>query len=206
MRSQGRITSWKDDQGYGFITPNGGGERLFVHVKAFSNRQHRPAVNEIVTYEITTDEKRRVQATNVEFLTSRIHAAASGKPGLGSLVVSVIFLLFMLGLVFTGKLPFTVLGIYLGSSALAFIAYALDKSAAKNGGWRTKENTLHLLSLAGGWPGALIAQQHLRHKSKKTSFQISYWITVVLNCSVLGWVLTDQGSIALRSILSIVSR
>lgn len=32
---------------------------------------------------------------------------------------------------------------------------------------RTQESTLHGLSLLGGWPGALIAQQVLRHKSKK---------------------------------------
>lgn len=33
MRYQGRITKWKDDQGFGFIAPNGGGEPVFVHVK-----------------------------------------------------------------------------------------------------------------------------------------------------------------------------
>jgi uncharacterized membrane protein YsdA (DUF1294 family)/cold shock CspA family protein len=203
MRSQGRISSWKDDQGFGFITPNDGGERIFVHAKAFSNRQRRPTANEIVTYETRTDEKRRLQARNVEFVAGRDHAAAPGKSGTGSLVVSLIFLLFLLGLSFAGKLPLAVPGIYLGSSAAAFIAYALDKSAAQNGGWRIRENTLHLLSLAGGWPGALIAQQNLRHKSRKTSFLINYWITVLLNCGALGWALTDRGSIVLRSILSI---
>lgn len=202
MRFQGRITSWKDDQGFGFITPNGGGERVFVHAKAFSHMQQRPSGNEIVTYEVATDEKRRTQAKNVEFVTSRrVRAIAPRKHGGGSLVTSVIFLFFVIGLAFVGKLPFTVLGLYLGSSAVAFIAYAFDKSAAKNGRWRTKESTLHLLGLVGGWPGALIAQQRLRHKSNKPSFQIVFWGTVVLNCGALGWLLTDEGSNALRSIL-----
>jgi cold shock CspA family protein len=35
MRYQGKITTWKDDQGFGFITPNMGGEPVFVHIKAF---------------------------------------------------------------------------------------------------------------------------------------------------------------------------
>src|SRR5690606_34065621 len=53
--------------------------------------------------------------------------------------------------------------VYLIASAIAFVAYALDKSAAKNGTWRTSESTLHVLAIAGGWPGALLAQQLLRH-------------------------------------------
>ena len=36
MRLQGRITTWKDDKGLGFITPAGGGEPVFLHVKAFA--------------------------------------------------------------------------------------------------------------------------------------------------------------------------
>ena len=49
MRQQGKITKWKDDQGFGFITPDSGGEQVFVHIKSFSNRQRRPIGNEIVT-------------------------------------------------------------------------------------------------------------------------------------------------------------
>lgn len=60
--------------------------------------------------------------------------------------------------------------------------YALDKSAAVNGRWRTPEKTLHCIGLAGGWPGALIAQNWFHHKTRKNSFQVVFWISVVLNC------------------------
>lgn len=68
-----------------------------------------------------------------------------------------------------------------------------DKSAAKRAAWRTPEKTLHWLALAGGWPGALLAQQLLGHKSAKAEFRRVFWLTVVLNvgafvvvCSPLG--------------------
>ncbi len=73
---------------------------------------------------------------------------------------------------------------YLLVSALCFVAYALDKSAAQSRSRRTPERTLLLLGLAGGWPGALLAQQWLRHKSSKASFQAKFWLTVFLNSAV----------------------
>ena len=83
--------------------------------------------------------------------------------------------------VFAAQIPAVVLLGYLALSALTFFVYAHDKVAAKDGAWRTEESTLHLLSLLGGWPGALIAQQKLRHKTMKKSFRSVFWITVCLN-------------------------
>jgi uncharacterized membrane protein YsdA (DUF1294 family) len=37
------------------------------------------------------------------------------------------------------------------------------------------------LGLACGWPGALLAQQLLRHKTAKGSFVATFWGTVVVN-------------------------
>jgi uncharacterized membrane protein YsdA (DUF1294 family) len=70
-------------------------------------------------------------------------------------------------------------------SLITFIVYGFDKWKAKRGQWRVKENTLHLLSLLGGWPGAGLAQQFLRHKSSKKPFRIMYWVTVVANISIV---------------------
>ncbi|PJI97700.1 uncharacterized membrane protein YsdA (DUF1294 family) [Acidovorax sp. 69] len=89
-----------------------------------------------------------------------------------------------------GRLPPWVLGAAVGVNLLTFVVYAIDKSAAQNGQWRTKESHLHLLSLAGGWPGAWFAQQWLRHKSRKVEFRAVYWVTVVAHCTLLGAWLT----------------
>ena len=70
---------------------------------------------------------------------------------------------------------------YLALSLACFIVYAVDKSAAVASRWRVPENTLLLLGFAGGWPGAIVAQQVLRHKTKKVGFRQAFWGTAALN-------------------------
>ncbi|ARU03746.1 hypothetical protein CCO03_02740 [Comamonas serinivorans] len=77
--------------------------------------------------------------------------------------------------------PLWVAGFYLGMSAVAYGVYAADKRAAQTGAWRVAEKHLLWLGLAGGWPGAIVAQQRLRHKSSKAEFRTLFWVTVVLN-------------------------
>lgn len=205
MRTQGRITQWKDDQGYGFITPNGGGESVFLHIKAFRQRQERPSGEEIVTYTLTRDPKGRLRADAVEYVRpgkTKTRAGANS-PGSWPLWVCSLFFATLVATVLTGKLPRSLLWFYSTASVVAFVAYRLDKNAARTGRWRTQESTLHLLALIGGWPGALLAQWHFRHKSAKPSFLVVFWITMLLNCGVLGLFLTPAGSRALRSALAI---
>ena len=204
MRHQGRITNWKDEQGYGFITPNGGGEPLFLHIKAFTRRQLRPVGEEIVTYELVCDGKGRLRATAVEFVrgTGRQRAAAVTGPSRWPLLLAGVFFFFLAASTLTGKLPPLLLAFYVGTSLIAFIAYAIDKAAAREGRWRTQESTLHLLALVGGWPGALLAQRQFRHKTAKTSFLLIFWATVLLNSGALGWLLAAAGGRALRAALA----
>lgn len=94
-------------------------------------------------------------------------------------------------------------GWVLALSLLAFVVYALDKRAARiPGARRTPERTLHLLALAGGWPGALLAQRLLRHKNRKPAFQRMFWLTVATSVA-LGWLaLRGQPSAASMSLAS----
>jgi uncharacterized membrane protein YsdA (DUF1294 family) len=91
--------------------------------------------------------------------------------------------------------------LYFVASIVAFFAYAFDKSAASRNAWRTKESTLQLFSLIGGWPGALAAQRLLRHKSAKASFQATFWVTVALNCGALGWLFSPSGARTLKLVM-----
>jgi len=80
-------------------------------------------------------------------------------------------------------------GFYALMSALGFSLYGLDKRASTRGGWRTPEVRLHLIELLGGWPGALLAQRVFRHKTRKTSFQVMFYLAVAVNLVVLGWLI-----------------
>ncbi|MCC4782961.1 hypothetical protein CSB62_19975 [Vibrio splendidus] len=82
---------------------------------------------------------------------------------------------------------------YLAIGLVTFFVYAKDKRAAINGNWRVPEKTLHIFSVAGGWLGALIAQDKLRHKTQKQPFRVIYWLTVVINVAAFLWTLTPSG-------------
>ena len=74
------------------------------------------------------------------------------------------------------------------TSLVAFIAYGFDKRWARTGKRRVPEQTLHVMSLLGGWPGALAGQRLFRHKTQKLSFRIVFWLTVVMHLGVVGGV------------------
>lgn len=83
---------------------------------------------------------------------------------------------------------------------LTFAVYAIDKVRALRGRWRVSEVNLHLLALAGGWPGAFFARHVFRHKTVKRPFRIVFALTVLLNCAGFCWLFTDDGKLAQRKL------
>lgn len=186
MRFDGKLKSWNDERGFGFIESTQGGQEIFVHIKAFPDGTGRPSVGLPLTFEVELGPQGKKRAKSVQFAAQgrRLARQRVEHPARWSLPRVLAIPLFVgvaayVGLHWSIK-PVVVL-VYFVVSLVAFLAYALDKSAAVQGRWRISEATLHLFSLAGGWPGALIAQQLLRHKSAKPSFVASFWATVVLN-------------------------
>ncbi|MFT4248935.1 MAG: DUF1294 domain-containing protein [Pseudomonas sp.] len=84
-----------------------------------------------------------------------------------------------------GTLPTWLGALFLMLAAATFLVYAHDKQAAQHEAARVPETRLHLLELAGGWPGALLAQRRLRHKNRKLSYQFGFWACALLHESVL---------------------
>jgi uncharacterized membrane protein YsdA (DUF1294 family) len=122
-----------------------------------------------------------VQLVQVRRPARQSERAARAQWGTATLFAIPAFLVVYVVVAALWKLPLWVAGLYLALSAATLIAYAADKSAASSGAWRTPESTLHMLAVAGGWPGALLAQQFLRHKSTKQPFRQVFWATALLN-------------------------
>lgn len=70
-------------------------------------------------------------------------------------------------------------------NAVTFIAYGVDKRSAQRGDWRVSEAKLHSLEFLGGWVGAYIAQKIFHHKSKKRSYQVMFWLMLVLQSAAI---------------------
>lgn len=131
------------------------------------------------------DEQRRPRAIAVKFVGGAKYSRKifSSRllwtlPGLG-------FLGLMAALYGRDRIGLELFALYWIASVVTFLAYALDKSAARRGRWRTPESTLQGLALIGGWPGALLAQQWLRHKSSKAHFLMLFWLLVAVNVGLL---------------------
>jgi uncharacterized membrane protein YsdA (DUF1294 family) len=81
---------------------------------------------------------------------------------------------------------------YLIAIPVTYIAYRTDKKQAKQGGWRTPENTLHLLEILGGWAGALYAQRTIYHKNKKIAYQIVFWLIVLIHQLAAAYIIASH--------------
>jgi len=186
MRFEGTLKSWDDERGFGFIEPRQGGQDLFVHVKAFPSGTGRPTVGLPLSYEVEVGPNGKKRAKAVQFARQarrplQRHVESRAPWTLARLLVLPAFALLYWYAVnhFSFKPAFAMA--YVVMSIIAFLAYCLDKSAAIRNHWRISESTLHLFGLACGWPGALLAQQLLRHKTSTPSFVSAFWATVLLN-------------------------
>lgn len=103
---------------------------------------------------------------------------------------------------YLGYLPPIIFLIFIIASFLTFLIYAKDKKAAQNNEWRVSESKLHIYSLLFGWPGAIVAQQKLRHKSKKKSFRLIFLLTVLMNIAFVVGMHTHEGSTLLKKYTS----
>lgn len=195
MTAQGTVRSWNAEKGFGFIQ-GAHSSNVFFHVRDFRGAG-APAVGMAVVYEEIQVGGKGPRAMQVRPATAPAapRPRPPAKPQRRSMQapagsgLALALMLLWLGLLAWGAatraLPPWVLGALGLLNAATFLAYALDKDAARKGRWRTSEKHLHLLALLGGWPAAWWAQQWLRHKSSKAEFRAVYWATLLLNCAAL---------------------
>ena len=189
MRFEGLLKTWNDERGFGFIQPTNGGQELFVHIKSFPAGYGRPALNLKITFEVEQTAEGKKRAKNVLLVRpAQTSAQAKGKSTArwekASIFALAFFaLLYLVVTIIWGTAVLLAVG-YVVMSLTCGLFYAHDKTAAQANEWRTPEGTLLMLGLVGGWPGAIVAQQMLRHKTSKVSFRVAFWLTVLVNVGV----------------------
>ena len=204
MNQRGTLTAWNDAKGFGFITPAQGGDRIFAHISNYAGRG-RPVSNRKVTYSVARDRNGRLRAGAFQYAgASRIGASVSPGVWLAAFIVLVFFVVLM-ELYDRGVLPAATLAVYGVVSLVTFVMYWIDKRAAIRGAQRTPENTLHLLELLCGWPGAVLAQHIFRHKTRKGRYQFIFWLAVLINMGALGWLFVAPEAMAVRQQLGFES-
>ena len=222
MREQGRVRRWDTAKGFGFIEGERSGS-VFFHIRDFRGSTS-PVEGLRVSYEEIQVGGKGPRAMDVRPLleaaprpasiaaapqrTGSRRAAAHGRratpraepdaptgAGLATGLMLAWLVLLAWG-AWSQRLPWWLLGALAALNLVTYAAYAVDKSAARRGAWRTPEQHLHLLALLGGWPAAWWAQQRLRHKSSKLEFRRVYWATLVLNCAALVFLLGQPSLLA----------
>lgn len=188
MRDKGEVVRWDDDKGFGFIEGRNGDDPVFIHISAVVQQVRRPQVGDVVSYRLSQDAKGRPKADSIRY-TDRQGRVASVRAGISALPIlfGVLFVIVLVVLAIWQQVPWVIVIAYAAASVVAFIAYGLDKWFARRGKRRTPESTLLLLGLACGWPGGLAAQRVFRHKSSKSSFLTSFWVTVAINVGMFGY-------------------
>ena len=68
---------------------------------------------------------------------------------------------------------------------ITIFLYKTDKEKARLGRRRISEQALHLAAMLGGTPAALYAQKKFRHKTKKLSFKIVFWLIALTQIALL---------------------
>jgi uncharacterized membrane protein YsdA (DUF1294 family)/cold shock CspA family protein len=187
-RFDGTIATWNSDRGFGFIQPDGGGSQIFVHVRALPVGARTPEVGDELSYEIEHTSDGKTRARYVRYAgTSAAQTYGTVRTNILSYLPLVLFAIIYAVIEALWHPYYWVFLIYVGTSLICVLIYWADKSAAALGRWRVSESALLLLGLAGGWPGAIIAQRLFHHKTRKGGFQAAFAGSIVVN--ILAFVL-----------------
>lgn len=169
-----RIIEWHANKGFGWL--QFGDKRLFLHRRDFSRFHHVPRAGEEIRFNWGLDAQCRPCAQNAVQVREVSEVSLMGLLLLGALLVLPAYAWLQ-----TGWELWKLATYVCTLSLITYAMYRSDKRKARQEAWRTPEMLLHLLELAGGWPGAWVAQRRLRHKCSKTSYQFEFWLIICIH-------------------------
>lgn len=188
---KGSLIMWNDQKGFGFIRLEGGEEDYFVHISSFKKgMSRRPAIGDSVQFHPANDSgKKRATYALLENLDASPQTPGPFelkpvlRPWYVNVLIAIPLLLSGYLLLMAKPLPFFC---YVTLSILTMILYGLDKANAAMRKWRVPEIYFYILELMGGWPGALMAQNRLRHKTRQTAYLVILRCIIALHLT--GWI------------------
>jgi len=204
MSRSGELVQWNNKGGYGFVRDAAGND-YYVHISKLVDRQLRPRLGDLLSFEIASGRNGRPAAVNVAIAAAapipertmrdikrRPGAISRFKIGLRTAAATVMTLLILLA-IGTDRAPLWLGGTYALMGAAAALLYRFDKLYALNGRWRVSETNLHAVDLCFGIIGGLAAQEVYRHKTVKPRFVAATWAIALLHVLglamlALGWV------------------
>ena len=171
----GIIINYNPEKGYGFIYSEVHEENIFVHHSAITNAK-KLSVGQSVEFDIKKTKK-GLSALSV------VAGAKQQSPylifGLLSVVLTLLFFSYL------SQQTNPVWAYFIAINVTTFLLYGYDKLIASGDRLRVPEWNLHGVAILGGSPAGLISQQLFRHKTLKGSFQLVYWLIVLVQIGVI---------------------
>jgi cold shock protein len=94
---KGVLKTWKEDRGFGFITPDNGGRDLFVHISALGQLSRRPVPGDIIHYQVVRDRNGKSRAINASIegvgAENKSNTTKKGKPSFKWVIAAAVGLL-----------------------------------------------------------------------------------------------------------------
>lgn len=84
---KGALKTWKEDRGFGFISPDDGGKDIFIHISALKGTSRRPVAGDVIYYQVARDNRGKYKAINayiegVEILEDKAAGLLNTKKGI----------------------------------------------------------------------------------------------------------------------------
>lgn len=189
---KGVLVLWNDEKGFGFVRPENGGDDHFLHISAFKKRlPRRPGIGDVIHFRAAPGRAGKCRVTHavIEGLENEAIPQRSTpiipkrrSPGQTVLILTPLVLSSYLLWRANNPIPFFAYAFF---SVLTLLLYGTDKTLAARRRWRVPESYLHVLEFFGGWPGALIAQNNFRHKTRKGLYQTVF--KGIIGLHLLAW-------------------
>lgn len=174
---QGKIVNYNIEKGYGFIASKAYKENIFVHVSEIRNAT-----------KLSRGQRVEFKVKETQKGLSAISVVAGSKQQSPYVIFSLISAIITIGFFayFYLYVPIEpIIGYLIAINITTFLLYGYDKFISDGEKLRVPEYNLHALALLGGSPAGLLSQKFFRHKTVKGSFQLIYWLIVLVQVGLV---------------------